>query len=160
MLKIALPPAETEDAKKAYADMARELPSIPAPTSEAEDPWLNTLREYARDRREFRRPFPRRPCLSCNVDADWVIELVEHGVVEPVGVDRTQWRFASISVVRVAKAKRLQRDLSINPPGVALALDLLDQIDDLRARLRLLQSTTPDKIAELDETSLLRRALA
>ena len=82
-------------------------------------------------------------CLSCNVDADWVIELVEHGVVEPVGVDRTQWRFASISV-RVAKAKRLQRDLSINPPGVALALDLLDQIDDLRARLRLLQSTTPD----------------
>jgi chaperone modulatory protein CbpM len=83
-------------------------------------------------------------CLSCNVDADWVIELVEHGVVEPVGRDRTQWRFASVSVVRVAKAKRLQRDLSINPPGVALALDLLDQIDDLRARLRLLQSTTPD----------------
>ena len=78
------------------------------------------------------------------MDADWVIELVEHGVVEPVGVDRTQWRFASISVVRLAKAKRLQRDLSINPPGVALALDLLDQIDDLRARLRLLQSTTPD----------------
>jgi chaperone modulatory protein CbpM len=83
-------------------------------------------------------------CLSCNVDADWVVELVEHGVVEPVGVDRTQWRFASVSVVRIAKAKRLQRDLLINPPGVALALDLLDQIDDLRARLRLLQSTTPD----------------
>ncbi len=24
-------------------------------------------------------------CLACNVDANWIAELVEHGVIEPIG---------------------------------------------------------------------------
>src|SRR5690349_12031689 len=75
-------------------------------------------------------------CVSCNVEPDWVAALVEHGAIEPAGAARTEWMFARISVVRVAKAKRLERDLGLNIPGVALALDLLDQIDDLRAQLQ------------------------
>jgi chaperone modulatory protein CbpM len=34
---------------------------------------------------------------------------------------------------------RLQRDLGINLAGVALAIDLLDEIEDLRAQLCRLQ---------------------
>jgi chaperone modulatory protein CbpM len=75
-------------------------------------------------------------CVSCNVEADWVAALVEHGAVEPAGAERTEWMFARLSVVRIAKAKRLERDLGLNIPGVALALELLDQIDDLRAQLQ------------------------
>lgn len=74
-------------------------------------------------------------CLACNVDANWITELVEHGVIEPireVGADR---RFTSLAIVRIAKAKRLERDLNLNPPGLAVVLDLLDEIDDLRAQL-------------------------
>lgn len=74
-------------------------------------------------------------CVSCNVDADWVAALVEHGAVEPAGAARPDWTFARLSVVRIAKAKRLERDLGLNIPGVALALDLLDQIETLRAQL-------------------------
>jgi chaperone modulatory protein CbpM len=74
-------------------------------------------------------------CLACNVDADWITELVEHGVLEPIGKVSADWRFASLSIVRIAKAKRLERDLNLNPPGVAVVLDLLDEIDDLRAQL-------------------------
>jgi chaperone modulatory protein CbpM len=72
-------------------------------------------------------------CLSCNVNPDWVAGLVEHGVVEPVGQTRSRWQFTTLSIVRVAKAKRLERDLGLNLPGVALALDLLDQLDEMRA---------------------------
>ncbi len=74
-------------------------------------------------------------CLACNVDANWIAKLVEHGVIEPIdeiGADR---RFTSLAIVRVAKARRLERDLNLNPPGLAVVLDLLDEIGDLRAQL-------------------------
>lgn len=77
-------------------------------------------------------------CSCCSVEADWIVELVEHGVIEPDGLVRTDWKFAHVSLVRVAKAKRLERDLALNMPGVALALELLDEIDDLRSRLKAL----------------------
>ena len=75
-------------------------------------------------------------CLACNVEADWIAELVEHAVIEPIGETGSDWQFASLSIVRVAKAKRLERDLSLNAPGVALVLELLDEIEDLRSRLK------------------------
>lgn len=74
-------------------------------------------------------------CLACNVDANWIAELVEHGVIEPIGEVSSDWRFTSLTIVRIAKAKRLERDLNLNPPGLAVVLDLLDEIDDLRAQL-------------------------
>ena len=49
----------------------------------------------------------------------------------PLGGSRHEWRFTRLSVVRVAKARRLERDLDLNPPGVALVLDLLDELDAL-----------------------------
>ncbi|HMN37880.1 MAG TPA: chaperone modulator CbpM [Hyphomicrobium sp.] len=75
-------------------------------------------------------------CIACQVEQGWVAGLVAHGVIEPVA-DGSQdgVRFSASSVMRVAKAKRLERDLSLNTPGVALALDLLDEIERLRARL-------------------------
>jgi chaperone modulatory protein CbpM len=54
-------------------------------------------------------------------------------VIEPVGQARSVWQFATLSIVRVAKAKRLERDFGLNLPGVALALDLLDQLDEMHA---------------------------
>ncbi|MFM1816621.1 MAG: Chaperone modulatory protein CbpM [Pseudomonadota bacterium] len=74
-------------------------------------------------------------CLACRVDANWITELVEQGVIEPIGEVGADWRFTSLAIVRIAKAKRLKRDLNLNPPGLAVVLDLLDEIDDLRAQL-------------------------
>lgn len=77
---------------------------------------------------------------TCRVHAEWVMELVDEGVIEPRGLREgtatPQWRFSATTVVRVAKARRLQRDLGVNLPGVALALELLDRIDALEVRLR------------------------
>ena len=74
-------------------------------------------------------------CLACNVDANWITELVEHGVVEPIREVGADWQFTSLAIVRIAKAKRLERDLNLNPSGLAVVLDLLDEIDGLRAQL-------------------------
>lgn len=74
-------------------------------------------------------------CRRCRVPAEWVFELVEEGVIEPRGSDPTVWRFAGVSVRRVHCALRLERDLGVNVAGIALALDLLDEIEAMRARL-------------------------
>lgn len=75
-------------------------------------------------------------CKRFGVEPRWIIDLVEHGVLDPAGSTTTEWRFAEISMVRVAKASRLSSDLDINPPGIAMVFDLLEEIDQLRAELR------------------------
>ena len=38
-------------------------------------------------------------CLVCKVDAEWVAELVEYGVLEPVGQSRADWQFTSVQLL-------------------------------------------------------------
>lgn len=62
----------------------------------------------------------------------WVVE----GVVRPRGESPEQWRFGGAALARVRTASRLERELELNPPGVALALDLLERIARLEERLQ------------------------
>lgn len=78
----------------------------------------------------------REICGICHVHAELIIEIVDEGVVTPRGAEPHSWRFDGHSVLRVQRAVRLQRDLGINLQGAALAVDLLDEIDELRRRLR------------------------
>jgi len=75
-------------------------------------------------------------CRVCRVPETQVRTWVGEGVLEPAGRAPEEWRFAGASLRRTRLASRLTRDLDLNPPGVALALELLDEIDELRARLR------------------------
>jgi chaperone modulatory protein CbpM len=70
---------------------------------------------------------------ACAVHAECIVELVEEGVLAPVGEEPQYWRFTGAHVRRATVALRLQRDLGINPAGVALVLQLLDEIAALRA---------------------------
>lgn len=73
--------------------------------------------------------------LACSGSTEWIIELVEEGVLQPIGHKKATWRFSGTSLQRAHAAMRLQHDLEINLAGVALALDLMDEIDALRERL-------------------------
>lgn len=74
-------------------------------------------------------------CRACSRHAEWVIELVEEGILEPTGRDPSQWRFSAVCLQRAQTTMHLQRDLGINLAGIALALNLLDEIETLRAQL-------------------------
>ena len=78
-------------------------------------------------------------CRVCAVPADYVIELVEEGLIQPSGEEMTQWNFPGLSIQRIRKARRLQVDLGINLAGVAVILQLLDEVDHLRLRIKDLQ---------------------
>lgn len=73
-------------------------------------------------------------CHACSVSAELVFALVEEGVIEPAGQVPSRWRFAGTSLRRVRLAVHLQHDLGVNVAGAALALDLLDELEALRAR--------------------------
>lgn len=75
-------------------------------------------------------------CRACAVHAERIIELVDVGVLEPRGREPARWVFVGDSLHRARKALRLQRDLGIGLAGAALALELLDEIASLRARIR------------------------
>ena len=77
---------------------------------------------------------------ACSGSAEWVVELVDEGVLEPVGQEQAQWRFSGTSLLRARTAMRLQQDLRINLAGVALALDLMEEIETLRERLSRIET--------------------
>jgi chaperone modulatory protein CbpM len=72
----------------------------------------------------------------CAVDRTYIVELVEEGVLS-VEVDASEWCFSGAALRRARTALRLQRDLEINLPGVALALELLEEIEALRRELKV-----------------------
>ncbi len=66
------------------------------------------------------------------VEESHIVELVEEGVLSVVEVRTSQWRFSGAALRRMRIALSLERDLGINLPGVALALDLLEELEQLR----------------------------
>ena len=72
---------------------------------------------------------------ACCVNADWILLLVDEGILEPVaGTGAANWRFTGASLQRVRITQHLQRDLGINIAGAALVLDLLNEIESLRTK--------------------------
>ena len=78
-------------------------------------------------------------CRACAAQAETIVELVNEGVLAPAGGTPDYWRFTGIHLHRARVALRLQNDLGVNLAGAALALELLDELDNLRARLRALE---------------------
>jgi chaperone modulatory protein CbpM len=70
----------------------------------------------------------------CNVSIEVVRDMVTEGVISPIGKDPDEWVFLGPDVRRIHTVIRLERDLGVNLPGAALALDLLDEIEKLRNR--------------------------
>src|SRR5689334_7918675 len=78
-------------------------------------------------------------CEATELSDVHVIEIVEHGILEPQGTEPKDWRFTDYELVLAKRAAKLRRDLELEWEGVALALDLLDEVQQLRAENRMLK---------------------
>jgi chaperone modulatory protein CbpM len=74
-------------------------------------------------------------CQACDTEASCIQSWVIEGALDPVGHAPQDWRFSGDSLRRARLAQRLSRDLGVDAPGIALALDLLEEIGALRLRL-------------------------
>ncbi len=74
-------------------------------------------------------------CGYCAVRREEIVLLVEEGILTPTAGPAPNWRFAGDSLRRAAKALRLRQELEIELGAVAIVLDLLEEIESLRAQI-------------------------
>lgn len=75
-------------------------------------------------------------CRVCAVEHTLIERLVAEGVLDPIDDQADELRFHYISVQRTRTVVSLQNDLGVNLAGAALALELLEQIEELRRQVR------------------------
>lgn len=75
----------------------------------------------------------RQVCERHFLEKEFVVHCVNYGITEVSGGRRKQdWRFPLASIPRLEKAFRLQRDFELEFSALAMILDLLDEVEDLR----------------------------
>jgi len=72
---------------------------------------------------------------ACGLDVAVVRLWVEEGLLSPA-VEQPAWRFGGEELTRARRIRRLQRDFEANLQSLGAMLDLIDEIERLRARLK------------------------
>jgi len=83
---------------------------------------------------------------ACGAEQAWVVQLVRVGIVqtqpgqggEPSAANPGDWRFDCQALRLALEARRLQRDFDASLDAAALILDMSQEIQRLKSRLRLL----------------------
>lgn len=78
-------------------------------------------------------------CEICGIHIELVHDFISHDIAKPMGKSEKEWLFDLIQLRRVQTALRLQQDLELNLAGAALVLDLLEELEKLRAHTQLLE---------------------
>lgn len=73
-------------------------------------------------------------CRASGADDDQVQALVEEGLLQPSGSGPGDWQFSGLAVLRVRSTLRLARELELNLHAAAIVMDLLAEIESLKAR--------------------------
>ncbi len=71
-------------------------------------------------------------CRSANLSREVLVEIVELGILEPSEQTVERWSFDLDALLLAKRALRLKQDFELDWPGIALALRLLDEIDQLK----------------------------
>jgi chaperone modulatory protein CbpM len=79
-------------------------------------------------------------CQATNVSKEFIFEMIDYKLVQPQGNSPSEWRFDSLSLRRGRIAASFYHELEIpTMQGVALAVELLEEIEQLRQQIELLK---------------------
>ncbi len=81
-------------------------------------------------------------CGAIHTSPEIIIEMVEYKLLLPEGETQDKWRFDSFSLRRGRIALSFYYELEINWEGIALAVELLEEIEQLRQQVALLKMQT------------------
>lgn len=77
--------------------------------------------------------------LCVHLSVETVITIVDHGIVQPRGHQPQEWLFEPDMLGTLRRANRLQRDLELDWEAIALALELIGEVQILREDNRRLR---------------------
>ncbi|NMG74874.1 chaperone modulator CbpM [Aromatoleum diolicum] len=72
---------------------------------------------------------------ACKVEPDWLVRHIDEGLFPHVESVAGIWRFSGTMLSRARRMRQLERDFDAVPELAALMADLLEEVDELRARL-------------------------
>jgi chaperone modulatory protein CbpM len=75
-------------------------------------------------------------CLASGARQELVLDLVGEGLLQPTGQAPHEWRFSGDALPRTRRALRLSVDFGLDLAALGLVMDLLAEIDRLRAGRR------------------------
>ena len=75
-------------------------------------------------------------CAACALEEEWVVRRVEEGLFPVSGNAGPEWRFSRIALARARRMREIERGFDAVPELAALVADMLEEMDELRARLR------------------------
>ena len=78
-------------------------------------------------------------CQNYDISEDMLLEMIEHGLVQQPSATLKVIQVDRDTLSRIQSARRLQDDLGVNVPGAVLALELLDQLEQIRHELQILK---------------------
>ncbi len=81
----------------------------------------------------------REVCHGLQVSADQIMDLVDYGIITPIERQSNHIYFSAEGMHRAQRALHIQYDLSINLAGVALVVELLDELSILREKVRFIE---------------------
>lgn len=76
-----------------------------------------------------------------------VRELVDYGALAPANPQAVPWTFSASCVVTLRRACRLRTDLELDLHAVAVALTLIEQVNQLENEVAQLQARLPQQRA-------------
>ena len=74
--------------------------------------------------------------VACALQAESLARWVDEGLLPAAGAPG-EWRFTSAQLLRARRMRDLERTFEAVPELAALVADMLEEMDELRARLRL-----------------------
>ena len=73
---------------------------------------------------------------ACAVEPDWLLRHLDEGLIPHAESVSGVWRFSRACVLRVRRIRQVERDFDAVPELAALFADMLEEMDELRLRLR------------------------
>jgi chaperone modulatory protein CbpM len=73
---------------------------------------------------------------ACSVTVEWVVRHVDEGSFGRRAASVAEMRFSTRDLGRARRIRALERDFDAVPELAALVADMLEELDNLRARLR------------------------
>ncbi|KJS06224.1 MAG: MerR family transcriptional regulator [Gammaproteobacteria bacterium BRH_c0] len=73
---------------------------------------------------------------ACAVEPQWVVERIEAGFFGDGSLQVSHWRFSSRDLTRARRIRQLERDFDAAPELAALMADLVEEVEQLKGRLR------------------------
>lgn len=74
-------------------------------------------------------------CVTCALEREWLLLRVREGLIPAAGGAEPEWRFTTAALARARRMREIERAYDAAPELAALVADMLEEMDELRARL-------------------------